>query len=458
MYTKNICSKVLAVKPDESWSVIDTVGDLSMCHFKYSSEEENMPKQIRGAIVDVVNECLVAPSFGYHEILVSDEISSDENGLVVGSSSFEKAKLYPGTDGIIVRAFLHAGKVHLSSFKNIDLKASQAKLYDTDSFWNLYHQSGGPKLKMLFQSEKKYSAWVYHLLVSHEDVLTVTKQPLGSSRKVYLLHAQEVLFKENCPYPVDEVDWNRSTYPFKQLPEMSLAEANQFLQKGYYPQHDYENTPYQAIPGEYVAIYQETGETPRITLVHSRSYNNRYLIKRSRTNLRLRFFQLTNHARNNFKNEDAKARYLKLFPALQHPPLDGMFVSLKASDQPLGTLLDRIVNVWVNFVLALPLCKQAQAMKLLVDYFETQKRVGTKIRELYQKKSLGRSYHHKRIAIILENLYSELGHRKISQEKLEAKCQGIIRRETGSSLYLMDQELSGSVETRPKKVVGSVKK
>jgi len=457
MSSKNVCAEVLAIENNDGWNVIDQVGDMALCHFRYSAKDE--ASSLRGTIVDTAKKCIVAPSFGYHQILVSDTLEKMEKGFKTADVEFEQnATIYAGTDGIIVRAFMHNSQIYLSSFKNIDLKESKSNLYATDTFWNLYHQSGGPNLKNLFDTSKKYSAWVYHFLVVHEDVLTVSKQPLEQNRKVYMLHAAEVLKKETCVYTESEVDWHKTEMSFQQPKALDLDQANQFLLKGHYPELDTKEVPYQAQPGEYVAIYEQTEGVPKITMVHSRSYHNRYLIKHSRTNLRLRFFQVTDYARNNFKKGNNKERYLGLFPPLEEPGLEEHLISLRSNQKrSLNTFIDKIINIWINFVLAMPLTKQAECKKLLVDYLETQKRVAQKMMELYQRKSRGYQFKHRRIQIILENWYYDLDHRKLSNEKLYQYCYSTIKRETGSSLFMMDKQLS-QTQTKPSKLVGSTLK
>lgn len=458
---KQVCAQVLKVPEDNRWAVIDSVGDLALCHFKYSSDEK--PSTIRGVIVDTKAKCVVTPSPGIHQIYVSDTVKINEDGEYLLDHNFTfpaETKILPGKDGVIVRAFKHAGKIYLSSFKNIDLQESKAQLYDTPSFWDMYHQSGGPALNKLFHPEKKYSAYVYTFLVSHSDVLTVSKIPIEKGHKVYLLYHTCLFDKSKCPYDESDVDWELSQFDFNTLKTMDLDNANQFLKTGYYP-GNYDQIPYQIHPGEYLAMYERisNSKAPKITMVHSRAYNNRYLIKKSRTNLRMRFFQLTNYARNT--NKKGRQEYLEYFPLLEDPPLDqDKIITLNNElNRSLRTYIDRVANIWINFMLAVPLCKQNQVAKLFVDYVQTQKRVALKMKELYSKGLNGYGYKHKRIKIILENTRRKYRNQRVRKAELKRYFSSIIKRETGTSLYLIDKELSETPDNKsPQVPVGGILK
>ena len=453
VYLKSICANVMGVENDDTWNVIDMVDDLALCHFKYS---ENSNSNIRGIIVDTVNECIVAPSFGYHEIFVSDTIEKTESGFVTTDNTFSgDSKIYKGVDGIILRAFLHKGKFYLSSFKKIDVISSESKLYDTDTYWSMYQKSGGPSSENLFDKTKKYSAFVYNMLVVNEDVLTVSKIPTSECNKVYLLHTYEVFKKGKCEYNEEDVDWMPSKFDFVMSEPINLDKANQFLKYGYYPDLDYMDVPYQAQAGEYVAFYEnDENDDLKITMVHSRSYHNRFKIKRSMTNLKLRFFQLTNYARSNLK--DKNITYHEMFPGLVCPPPEKEFITLKSyQERPSDTFIDKVFNIWINFVLCLPLSKQAIAKTMYETYLETQRSVSGQFLKLYLNKSHGYQFKHKRIRIILENIRNKYGRRNISKSRLKSVFDSTIKRETGTSLYLMDKQLSETPNNKKKVVIGS---
>ena len=109
---KRIAAKVLKVPEDDSWNVIDVVGDLALCHYRYNVENE-YNVHIRGVIIDTKNMCVVCSSFGQDTIVVSDQIKEDQENYILDDGTQlckYESELYRGMDGVVIRVFKHAGK------------------------------------------------------------------------------------------------------------------------------------------------------------------------------------------------------------------------------------------------------------------------------------------------------------------------------------------------------------
>nr|QBK89517.1 MAG: RNA ligase with polynucleotide kinase domain [Pithovirus LCPAC001] len=462
---KRIASEVLKVPEDDSWNVVDVDGDLALCHFRHGVENK-YNVHIRGTIIDIKNKCVVCSSFDSDTVIVSERIAEDNLNYILDDGtqlSKDESELYRGMDGVVVRVFKYNGKVYLSNYKKIDIVSSGAKLISTP-YSKLYSESGGPDLNSFYASDKDYSPWVYTFIIVHPELINVSKIPIFDSGKVFFLNSNKLWNKDNSPFPIDKVDFDISKgVNFKITPEISVKNANEFLHTGYYPVKDsrYKSLEPQSRPGEYVALYHRTvnKKVPTVYLIHSKAYNNRYRIKKSNPYLKFRFYQLTNYARNGNSDPKCRTTYDKMFPKLTSVDIknlkaniDTNYITYLPSDpnKSLKTFMDRLENIWLNFVLAVPLNQQKYALGLLDTYLQDQQMVTKWICNLYHQKGYNRDTHPLRVKVFMDTILKKT---RYGSKNISYICWSLVSHETGASLYYMAEAMKIEMEAEKKNTV-----
>ena len=215
----------------QEWDIVDGNADIALMHYRVNrgkNYQQDSPAHpdVRGWVVDVHNLKLVAKSFPYTPAITLDQIDSDtivdDNGQVY---RFDKPMYKEGFEGTTIRVFRHAGKTYYSSHRRLD--TSKSRWGSSIPFRQMYDELGGPH--DLFDESKAYSPHCYVFLVVHPDVAHVSQKDIGNGW-VQFLHRVTSYSKDNCPYPIDQVDWTvKELEPQKTI---SRQEANQVLKDG----------------------------------------------------------------------------------------------------------------------------------------------------------------------------------------------------------------------------------
>jgi hypothetical protein len=346
----------------------------------------------------------VCSSFGFTPTATSDKLVPDQNGDLHVVDEYGVKRLFPkdrfgvkiGFEGVVIRIFKHGGKVYRCTHRR--LNPASSRWGNSPTFPELYKRVGGPSDEELFEPEADYSPWCYVFLLVDTSLLCGTKQDVGPGYMVLLSRTQMwSTDPELCPYAGEpiEVQSQPTFVASREMPrviessfiyesrDLTLEEANRHLAFGYY--EPFEVSDPRLRSGEFLVLYRydEQGRTQELLKVQSSSYEWRYVTRDDQPNLTRRFFGLATLARQDIppgpEGDLAYQSYVERFPLFPSsyrkslPSLfstDGPFVYLPGGGnrRDLSRYENRLINIWVAFVVSLPLALQEKALGLLDAY------------------------------------------------------------------------------------------
>lgn len=401
----NVKLKVAAVLglPDVTdWAIIDADKETGLALAHYDETKANMSKygHIRGVVVDYNKGVVVCSSFGYTPTCTLDKIVPQFTGNLeltdehANQHTFLKDNYFfrIGFEGVIIRVFKFDGKTYRSSHKRLD--PSGSRWGTSDTFIEIYDRLQGPDPNTLFNPKAKYSPWVHSFLLVDKKLLVGTKQDVGTGYIVHI-NSERMWSKENCPYPVEEVDdemavINSTPYmpecgkidkPFIFKPtDMNIAEANEHLALGFWGPIDIPDP--RLSTGEFLVLYQKdekSGVRPYFKVM-SPAYRWRTLLRDDNQNIKHQFYFLLNDSYLETKTKSRqrgigkaafKEKYIifNLYAPngiVQHIEQHGMLMKLDVPGK--GVNIDNLYNtpdlrfqqIWMNYLLSVPFTDQAE--------------------------------------------------------------------------------------------------
>lgn len=385
---------ILQLDTVEGWSVVDQVYPLYLIHYKEDADM-SLVGHLRGILVDVEAGVKIAMSYGHTPTSICNQLQVDQNNNLViedqdgfvHQMNFNHTIIKRAFEGVILRVILHEGQVYHLTHRKI--RPMKSRWGDTPFFTNMYQEANGPKDDELFNLDKKYSPLCYVFLVVHPTLMIASKQHIHQPYCV-LLNINTMYNEQNCPFNMDEVDWdlkpitisNEITHvvneSFIHVPNhLSLEEANHHLQYGYYNQQVVNDV--RLLPGEAVILYQydQQGQLIDIVKVHSLSYDFRFKLRANDPNPYHRFFELIHYSYNtltyhtNFVDFKQKfcllADYDQSF--LQNWLTQGPIIYLDTAfitNEQKKDRLHLLKIIWLNYLMSLPYHHQKQA----VNYYD----------------------------------------------------------------------------------------
>lgn len=207
---KKIVTKALGLPASLNmyWDITDLypskeAPELALAHYNehYDPDSRQLEpiRKIRGVIVDLKTEAVVADAYGYtqnlpcYERLTEVKGADDPSGTIqlqteitaylndyemapdeipkvtAGTRSFDKASstMFIGYEGALIRIFKWNGQAFFSTHRRIN--AIRSNWGGRTSFLTLYNQLGGPSLESFF-GEEPYSPYCYMFLIVHNDI------------------------------------------------------------------------------------------------------------------------------------------------------------------------------------------------------------------------------------------------------------------------------------------------
>jgi hypothetical protein len=262
---------------------------------------------VRGVLIDLEKEIVVAPSFGHTSYTVSDLLEFDEENKLVFRDDFNIEKVFYKDDiviskafeGVIIRVCWYNNKAYYLSYKKIDPEKSFWG--NSDYFLEAYRIAGGPKEDQLFDTSKPYSSTCYFFLVSTPELLLASKVNLKSP-VISFLGTLETDFGEAIEpslvskgksefQTTSEVSNNLEGPLILLRKQLSLEEANSFLLKGFYQEQNFPEIDYRFLPGEAVYITRKSDPKYHL-LVRSSSYQWRYELRNEKPSIRACYYDL----------------------------------------------------------------------------------------------------------------------------------------------------------------------
>ena len=326
---------------------------------------------------------------------------------------YDNIKIVQGFEGIMITVMYINGRMKLSSASKIDITHTESRWGGTETmtFYEMYEHLHGPNVEELFDTSKMYSPYVHIFIMVHPTTLHVSKENAKNGYMVYLgaqtptdMHLIHEMSKENLNYfhNSSEIDFVRKTpsnlssdmdlvinNPDKWYytpPKLSINEANKHLKYGYDDRSTTSSTKTNQDkrlgPGEFLLVtFIRNGYPVPINFrIYSTAYNWRRIIRDNETNLYLQFCRLTTDAL--LKKDSYKAymsKYKRKYPIFKKYHVDDIISFTKRktlweldttnNDESIKLHIDRIYNVWVSLLMAVPPHLQSIISEFYNDYF-----------------------------------------------------------------------------------------
>ena len=353
----------LGVAPSRKWNCIDQNDNLQLFHYNPEATPQGEVAKVRGLVYDPKDKVLVARSYSATPTVYTTSITPDSEGNLSFTDTDGGEHTLPqdgfyfklGFEGTIMRVYKHAGKVYHSSHKRLD--TSRSHWGNSPTFESIYHELGGPADQVLFDPSKDYSPHCHIFLMVHPKLLLSSLQDVGSG---YLVYLGAIKMWEN-KYEEDKVDSELRTFEtVNQLPskidgsdkfilsppEITLEQANEHLEKGWYGQG-----------GEFVIVYSrehKEGEMPRLFKFASPQYEKRLSVRNNDPSIYHRFVELSSQASG--MNRD-------------------LFRSVYSAPEK-TTLLERYDIVLEHYIKHLPLNMREEATGFVARFVQDRKDLG----------------------------------------------------------------------------------
>lgn len=405
MSVKEQIAKILNIKNDSSWDILD--GDdqnpLRLIHYRDSGKNKLHIPHVRGLVLDLAEKRVVCDSYGYTPVATVDELynqvvleCSDGQRVTFSPETFE---IFQGFEGTIIRMWKHGGEVLYSSHRKLD--TSKSYYGDSPFFKDIFTEVlNGPKPEDLFQNEED-SSKVHTFIMVHPTLLNASKIPIEKGFLVYLTSKD---MKTGVQFKDSRVQTTSILPPYGD-PSMiytpkplSVSEANQILKYGFHPNRPLA-TDKRLQMGEFIILKSKD----KIFKVQSPAYGWRSDIRDNDPNITHRFYTLLDDRTS------------------------GLILS-----QPKN--VSRTTHVYKTYFEALPLPQQVQALELLEQrnaHKETLLNWLVSIRnrpEIYNNKTLVKEP----VRVLLDSV-SNITDRKTLRKVIKAK----LDKTPGTEFYKM---------------------
>jgi hypothetical protein len=432
---KQEVANILNIPNTDAWDIVSSDPDRHLYLIHYSSEA-NLAKYgwLRGIVIDLSARAIVCQSYGYTPTVNASSLKVSYDGCIhltdLNRAEYKldpnKIQIKYGFEGTIIRIFKHNGIVYRTTHRRLDI--SRSRWGSSKTFLEMYKELKGPTDEMLFNPQSRYSPYCHIFLMVHPDVLIVSKQMIGPGYMVYLGYKKLwSLDPKECPYKqtgpngelpsgVTQEEFDLDPRPnagwidpdvrvpptVKELPErimepvlyspspISLEMANYHLRFGFYKEFDDSTLDPRLGTGEFVIIYcfDDEGNISSLLKVQSKAYEWRCGMRNNEPNLRYRQFQLLDGSYARTETREGYQDFVSRYPLMTPYPYEEVVKSIQTKGPfivwpqrnvrvPLETQSDRYYNIWLGFLMAIPLHRQydvvneyAQIMKDWEDVYK----------------------------------------------------------------------------------------
>jgi hypothetical protein len=456
---KECIAKIIKVANTTKWDVIDRDGDLCLIHYNEGVSLHHYA-ELRGYIVDVRAKHIVAIAPPTPIVAVVDELRKEQGKYhitdVAGVDHVfkEDQVLHLGRafEGVIIRVFKHRGKVYFSTHKKLD--CSKSHWANSPVFLDCYKEAQGPTAEELFDTNCEYSPYYYTFLVVHPGLLACTKQQVTVPYIVYLGCTSEwttcSLYKnvekepKYKPTVLSDVG-RRVDKPCIHVPaELSLADANRFLNTGYYPAivHKDRRLNY----GESCIIhYVDRNNKVKSLTIHGPSFHWRYTMRENSQSNYSRFLSLTTDVADECTHQQWVKKYADRYILFKHMKREEAIAQVRAGNTNLVFLQenkdvpyspvsheDRLTVVWLNYMYTVPHAQRLEVCGFIDKYLENKKELKEwLVAQIKRGPYLG----------MPERLVHIMKHCKNCRQPLHKSVDYIVDREYGESFNRLLKEM-----------------
>lgn len=405
---------------------------------------------IRGLLIDLDEEFLISKSYQTSSFTISDHLYEEENfvktengDVIFNKSNLEIKKCFKG---VLFR---------ISKYKNIIFKSTNKSIIPYRSKWNyskyfydIYEEAKSFNDKELFNDEEETSPFCYLFTAMDSSLIMSSRQRILKPFLVHIMTYEMMENKNNVKpwignYKEVEglVDEKLVHYPSN----ISIEEANEFLEYGYYNNFDIKDNRLKT--GEAIFINDNCGNK---YIIESKSYNWRKNIINKNCNYS-NFVKVTEESHKRFENEKFKNKYI-LFK--QNFFLKDLFTLYGNTNSILDIpteLYNEVPNnqneklkiIFFNFLIASPFDLQPLVINFYKNFLKDKKELLKWIYLAYQSKGLdknGNPYdpiEYKRLLLIINSVRNSIMKENpvFVQKKVKSYIFNIINKEYGTSLY-----------------------
>lgn len=488
---KQEVSEILNITINNSWKIVDSdeEDDLQIVHYVDSSSSgkpSELYSNLRGTVVSTKYKTKVADSYGYTPVCITDRFGTSNKEITSGkielmdvdgslhSFDTEQTVFHRGYEGTIMRMFLWNGKVYKSIHKKLVPNNSRWG-NETSTFQTMYDDLNGPET--LFKEDCKFSPYCHYFLLNHPQVLICTKYPLTKGLLVYLgnhemwkkeeligqgVDESEIDTELKLPELTEELDESvPQPYVFEPK-KLTLEEANNHLKYGFWKHSgDIDNYDDRLGTGEFIIVRDQI--TNKSVRIHSRAYDWRYVMRDNNPNLYCQFVRMISHSYYDIKDEDQFRRYTRSYPIMSYISKDDLKTKLDKEDKivifPLGknkmnldNQYNRYYNIWLAYMVAVPLNRQKDVLTFLDDFQKDKRDLINWLKEI-EGKSLNdneKSLLIRRVDVILQETRKYAEYRKkigknktknglvlTTKQLIDNNIVNLVGKEHGKSLYTL---------------------
>lgn len=403
---KNKIAEIIKVENTKDWDIYDKEDNLYLVHYNKNSNFQ-LFGHIRGLIVDIDNEKVIANSFGYSNTFVTNNIEICDDKFKLGEDNIfdlNRSSFKIGYDGAIIRIFKYNNKVYHSTHKKIN--GNKAYWGDSknpnNTFKQMYDNLGGPSDDEIFNPDIESSPYCHLFIIVHPDIVIASKQDIGSGYLVYLGHNKlwdsedtQILNTKNLDNLSEDFD-KSSQFKIIKPKSIDIDYVNHHLKFGYMPKDIFlsPNIDTRLLPGEFVILHYDS----KLIRINSISYNWRSEIRGNNPNVLKQYYKLldvvTRYTLYSSKpSYDYKLKFPSIFLDentfnkfyrlsynntnynLDKSPLNNYYDILSSILSNSYDWIDDkkkiIFNMWICFYLSLPLHFQDNIFKCYSNYHFT---------------------------------------------------------------------------------------
>ena len=324
--SRQLVANILGLQTDDlyrpdtwRWNIVDSDGDVLLVSFNprlVKGDDLKLLGWLKGTAVHRQRRCKVITGQGYISGAVVDSIK-DNNGTITIVDNFGqqqhfnlgKTIITPMFEGTILNISKIGNKIYYSTGNTLHAENS---LYNGSArYVDAYNKLGGPAVELLFDPSTSDSPFTHVFILVLPELLSCTKLDVGSGFLVYIgahqnwdisqapaytKYETEPWFNFENPLLSDDFNdfYHNQNQPFIYTAgNMTVKQANKFLQFGFMDAFDINGYDKRLLPGEALIIQDFSNpKQPRSIRLYSNSYAWRRSIRGEEPSLRSTFYQL----------------------------------------------------------------------------------------------------------------------------------------------------------------------
>lgn len=418
---KPIIAGIINKPVTNDWDIYDKDQEngLYLVHYNQNGNMEEFG-DIRGIVVDVYNKIIICASYGFTKGIMTNElkdVSDEQNIKDTNGNDYlfknDDYKFYIGREGVNVRIFLYNGKIYYSTHRKLNIKNTTSRWGSTTTFWNMLVNLNVPKKEIFFPDETKlYSPYVYIMMITHPDVLHVSKELIDNG---YLTHLETLKLWDDSPFTKDivydvepklpnltnDLEMAKKLTHVYSPTELTITEVNDHLKYGYSDNKvSYEDN--RLSHGEYIVGIKKDNKTWPIDCIRiqSEAYTWRLDIRGDGLNPYRQYLILLNSSKIDATIDKGLVQFKNKYPLLNIYNVNSIIRVLtnnniikdwkydNTNNTPILTPECRMYIIWACYIIASPYHLQKKISKMYNKYLNDITKLNDFMFKSYKNRNL----------------------------------------------------------------------